>query len=146
MKKSDPPVRVEQILNARKEDVWSSITERDQMVKWFFDNIPSFEPVVGFETQFTVATEERIFPHVWKVLDVDVNKRISYSWTYYGYEGDAIVYFELIPKGDKTLLRFTSEVLEDFNDDIPEFKLESCIGGWNYFIRERLMKYIDDTY
>jgi hypothetical protein len=37
----------------------------------------------------------------------------------------------------------TVEVLEDFPDDIPEFRRESCIGGWNYFINHRLKEYLD---
>ena len=146
MKKSDPPICVEHILNASVEEVWSSITELDQMIKWFFDNIPSFEPTVGFETCFTVSTGERSFPHIWKIIDVEANRKITYSWKYDGYDGDSLVHFELIPQNDKTLIRLTAEILEDFSDDIPEFKIESCIGGWNYFIKESLSKYIDATY
>lgn len=143
MKKSEPPVIVEQILNAGIEEVWASITVKDHMIKWFFDNIPSFEAVVGFQTRFMVSTEERTFPHIWTISEVEINKKISYNWKYEGYAGDSFVHFELFPEGDKTLLHLTTEVIEDFSDDIPEFKRESCEGGWNYFIKESLPKYLD---
>ncbi len=143
MKKTDPPVVVEHILNAKIEDVWKIITEIEHMSKWFFDNIPSFEAVVGFETRFTVSTGERSFPHIWKITEVDTGKKITYNWKYEGYEGDSSVHFELFLKDDKTLIRLTTEILEDFTLDIPEFKRESCVGGWNYFIKDNLPKYLD---
>ncbi len=143
MKKSEPPVIVEHTLNANIEQVWSAITEIEHMTKCFFDNIPAFEPVTGFETQFSVKTKERKFPHLWKVIEVNRPDKISYNWRYDGYEGDSNVHFELFANIDKTLIRLTTEVIEDFLDDIPEFRRESCVGGWNYFIKGNLPKYID---
>ena len=144
MKTTDPPIIVEQLLNANVKKVWNAITEVEQMKKWFFDNIPSFKAEVGFETQFTVSAGERSFPHIWTITHVEVNKKITYNWRYGGYKGDSFVHFELHPgEDDKTLIRVTTEVVEDFALDIPEFKRESCLGGWNYFIKENLNQYID---
>lgn len=142
MKQSDPPIIVEQILPANIKTVWTAITEVEEMTRWYFDNIPSFEPEVGFETGFIVSTGERSFPHLWKVIEVEVNRKISYNWKYEGYEGDSNVHFELFPSGDETLLRLTTEVLEDFQSDIPEFKRESCVDAWKYFVKESLPKYL----
>jgi hypothetical protein len=33
------------------------------MKKWFFKQITSFEPKVGFETSFIGKVDDRIFPH-----------------------------------------------------------------------------------
>jgi len=143
MKRTDPPVCVEYILNEKVEVVWSLITEINHMRGWFFDNIPAFEPVVGFETRFTVNAGERLFPHIWKITDVEINKKITYNWKYDGYPGDSFVHFELSPENDRTLIKLTTEVIEDFPDDIPEFRIESCIGGWNYFIKDSLQKYMN---
>ena len=74
---------------------------------------------------------------------MESGKLIEYNWKYRGYEGDAYVTFKLTPEENATLLKLTNIVVEDFQDDIPEFKRESCIGGWNYFIKERLKKYLD---
>jgi len=35
-------------------------------------------------------------------------------------------------------------VLEDFPQDIPEFKRESGLAGWTYLILESLQKYLAD--
>lgn len=143
MKRADQPIIVEETYNKPIQKVWEAITEPEQMRKWFFDNIPDFKPVVGFETEFDVSSGERVFPHQWKVTKVEPGRLIEYNWKYGGYEGDAYVTFELTKEGSSTRLMLTNTVVEDFQEDIPEFKRESCIGGWNYFIKERLKEYLN---
>jgi hypothetical protein len=45
-----------------------------------------------------------------------------------------------------TKLTLSVEVQEDFPESIPEFKRESCIGGWNYFINNRLKEYLKNNW
>jgi uncharacterized protein YndB with AHSA1/START domain len=142
MKKTDEVIIVEQLLNSNVETVWKLITEVTHMQKWFFENIPNFEAEEGFETNFIVDAGERSFDHRWRIIAVDPQKKISYDWRYEGYNGAAIVHFSLFPNGDSTMLKFTCEITEDFPQDVPEFKRESCIGGWNYFLKESLPKYL----
>jgi len=52
MKNGDSPVIVEQTFNKDIDSVWKAITRIDQMRKWFFGNIPSFNAEVGFKTQY----------------------------------------------------------------------------------------------
>ena len=95
MKKTDEPIIVEQIFEVNKERIWRSITEFDEMVKWYFDNIPDFQPVVGFRTEFNILSGERSFLHKWHVTEVIPNRKIVYNWQYEGYEGSADVCFEV---------------------------------------------------
>ncbi|MCG8327641.1 MAG: SRPBCC domain-containing protein [Chitinophagales bacterium] len=143
MKKTEPPIVVEQIFNASINDIWNAVSEVDQMIQWFFENIPSFKPEVGFETSFIVENEGRIFPHLWRLTEVEPMKKIVYNWKYEGYSGDSFVTFELFEEGNQTKLKLTHEVVESFQSGIPEFTRESCIGGWNYFIKENLKKYLE---
>jgi uncharacterized protein YndB with AHSA1/START domain len=105
----------------------------------------SFKPEEGFETQFNIRSETRIFLHKWKVTKVIPPKKIKYEWTFEGYTGRSTTLFELFGQDNSTKLILTVEVLEDFPDDIPEFKRESCIGGWNYFINNRLKEYLSNN-
>lgn len=147
MKTTEDPVVVEHFFPIEPVILWSAITELDQMLKWYFDNIPSFKAEVGFETSFEVQSDERVFIHHWKVVEVIPLKKIKYNWHYMPkYEGDSNVTFSLSHKNNGTLLRLETEVIEDFPDDIPEFKIESCRAGWNYFIKERLNDYIRENY
>ena len=91
MKKNDAPIIVEQTFNTEIDIVWNSITKIDQMRQWYFDNIPSFKPEVGFETQFNVISQGRNFLHMWKVTKVVLKKKIVYNCKYENYPGNSFV-------------------------------------------------------
>ncbi len=139
MKLTDSPIIVTQTFSVSKERVWQAITELPRMKQWYFENIPSFQPEVGFTTRFVVENAGRVFPHVWEVVEVIPNNTISYNWH---YEGDSVVTFDIQEKGTGVELTVTHRVTEDFPNDIPEFKPESCLAGWKYFIQERLTEYL----
>jgi uncharacterized protein YndB with AHSA1/START domain len=144
MKTTDTPIIVEQIFNSSVKSVWNAITEISQMRQWYFENIPAFKPEVGFETQFNVQSNDRNFLHMWKVTEVQYLKMIKYSWVFKDYSGKSTTNFELFKQDNQTKLRLTVDVLENFPDDIPEFKRESCIAGWNYFINNRLKDFLNN--
>lgn len=139
---TDKPVIVEITTNATIEKVWSAITALEQMTQWFFKNIETFEPNVGFKTQFVVQVEERKFTHLWAITEVIPNKKITYNWQYKEYDGDSFVTFDLSKKDTGVQLKLTHTVTADFTNDIPEFSRESCLAGWNYFIGEQLKGYL----
>jgi len=136
-------VEVEEIFNVAPIVVWTAITEIDQMKQWYFENIPAFVPTIGFKTEFNVRSTDRDFYHLWEIKEVIKLKKISYSWKYRELTGESIVSFTLLDLGDQTKLNVTCVGLESFPDDIPEFTYESCLAGWNYFIKMRLKKYLD---
>ena len=142
MKKDEAPIIVSQTFYVDQETLWHAITEVTRMRQWFFDNIPAFEPKVGFQTRFEVQSGERVFPHCWEVIEVIPLEKITHRWQYEGYAGECTVAFELCPEHHATTLRVTATVLEDFPQNIPEFKRESGIGGWNYFIKQSLVEYL----
>ena len=143
MKKTDPPIIVEEIFKSSLPLVWAALTEHEQMLKWYFDNIEDFKAEVGFETTFKTPSGDRVFTHQWRVTEVIPLQKISYQWNYAEYAGDSVISFELFEKEKDVRLQVTVDVLEDFPSDIPEFKRESCIGGWQYFIGQQLKQYLD---
>lgn len=142
MKISDGPVIIEEIFTQPAEKVWQALTNPIQMRAWFFENIPNFEPTIGFKTAFNVNSGERNFLHLWHVLKVEPLKKIVYNWKYDGYKGDSNLMMELKETDGKTALTITHTVLSDFEEGIPEFSRESCIGGWTYFINQNLKDYL----
>lgn len=142
MKKSDDLIIVEETYPVSLTTLWQAVTEHDQMIQWYFNNIPDFKPEVGFETQFKVQSEDRTFTHLWKITEVIPHKRITYRWNYEEYEGTSLATFELAEAGDQVKLRLICDVLADFPEDIPEFKRESCIAGWRYFLGGNLREYL----
>ena len=81
MRKNDGPIIVEQTFHTSIDTVWNSITKIDHMRQWYFKNIPSFKPEVGFATQFNVQSHDRNFLHMWTVTEVVPLKKITYNWT-----------------------------------------------------------------
>jgi uncharacterized protein YndB with AHSA1/START domain len=80
---------------------------------------------------------------VWKVTEVVPQRKISYIWKFRGCPGESSSTFDLFDVGRATRLRVTVIVHQDFPDDIPEFERESCLGGWRYFLNERLKPYLE---
>lgn len=144
MKTTDEPITVQETFTATVDKVWKAITEVKEMRLWFFDNIESFKPEIGFQTQFLVRVEDRKYTHRWKVIEVIPDKKISYTWSYKEYAGDAFVTFELLEKQKEVTLKLSLTITEDFPSDIPEFTRDSCQQGWNYFIGERLKEYLEN--
>jgi len=142
MKTTERPIIVEETFNTSIEDVWNAITVLDEMHKWYFDSIHEFKTEVGFKTQFKIENEGRSFTHKWEITQVEPFKLIKYNWEFEEYPGKATVEFKILKEDNLTKLRLTDIVIEDFTDDIPEFKRESCVGGWEYFLN-RLKEYLD---
>lgn len=142
MKAGDRAIVVEQSFDTSRENLWQAITDVDLMRQWFFDNIPEFNPEVGFKTRFAVQSGERDFVHLWEITEAIPLRRTTCDWRYEGYPGAMRVAFELFEDGQLTRLRVTVTVLEDFPGDIPEFRRENCLGGWEHFINGRLREFL----
>ena len=143
MKVSEPSIQLEEDFQTSLATVWTALTEITEMKKWYFDNIPDFQPKVGFKTQFPIHNEGRTFTHCWEVLEVMPQQLITYRWNYIEYSGDSTITFKLKEMGGRVRLNFSMVVLEDFPDGISEFERASGVAGWNYFIGERLRGYLE---
>lgn len=136
------PIVVTTSFNQPAERVWRAITQREEMVQWYFEQIEAFEPRVGFETRFTVRSGGRNFVHHWRVTEVAPGRKISYDWLYPDFPGMGLVSFQLEEKEGTTQLSLFCWGIESFPQHIPEFSREACKGGWNYFITQRLAAYL----
>jgi uncharacterized protein YndB with AHSA1/START domain len=136
------PIIVEAAMPVHLSAVWKALTDQAEMIQWYFPQIPEFRAEVDFETQFTVVSDGRSFTHIWRVVRVDPGQAIAYTWRYLEYPGEGIVTFKLEEQGNSTIVTLINEGLNSFPEEIPEFSRESCIGGWNYFLKDRLASYL----
>lgn len=143
MKRTDPPIIVEQQFKASPPRLWNALTNPAEMRRWFFEQIPDFQPEIGFYTEFLIENEGRNFTHCWTVKEMIPERKLSLQWNYPEFIGDSLVHFEIEGNDAGSLLRVTTEVLEDYPGDIPEFSRESGVAGWKYFIQERLPQYLE---
>lgn len=142
MKKSEPPIIFERTFAKPISEVWSAISFLPKMHEWYFPEIPAFEAKVGFKTQFNIKAPSQDFLHKWEVLEVQEGIKLVYKWSFEDVPGVSTTTWELVESEEGTMLTLTNHVLEDFPDEIPEFTVDSCKGGWDYFINERLADYL----
>ncbi len=134
---------VEQTFNASVERVWRAITNSSEMRQWFFENIKYFKAEAGFKTQFNVESNGTDYLHIWEITEVEPYKKIIYNWRYGGYPGNSFVIWELSKDNDHTKLKLTHLGMDTFPQNNPDFKRESCIAGWRFFICNRLKEYLE---
>jgi uncharacterized protein YndB with AHSA1/START domain len=127
-------VIIERTFNAPVGQVWSAITNVEEMRRWYFD-LKEFKPTVGFEFEFTVEHEGKTHRHLCRVTEAVAKKKIAYTWRYDGQEGDSLVTFELFADGDKTRLRLTHEGLETF-PKIADYARKNFEAGWTSITAE----------
>lgn len=136
------PITVERTFNAPVSKVWSAITNRDEMEKWYF-KLKEFKAEPGFKFDFLGGPPDGIqYKHLCEVTEVIKEKKLTYSWRYDGYEGISYVTFELSPEGDKTKLTLTHTGLETF-PPIKDFAKENFAAGWDGIINKSLQKYLE---
>jgi uncharacterized protein YndB with AHSA1/START domain len=139
------PVVVERTYNAPVKAVWEAITDLEKMQQWYFPMLEEFEPEVGFETRFDVATPGNVYAHIWKIKEVIPFKKISYEWKFGGYPGDSVVSWELFPDGDGTRLVLTHTGIETFRGDLyPDLSRDNFIKGWADFVGTKLREYVEE--
>jgi uncharacterized protein YndB with AHSA1/START domain len=136
------PFVIERTYNAPVEKVWKALTDKDQMKQWYFD-LAAFKAEVGFEFTFEGGPPERSYTHVCKISEVVLNKRLSHSWKYDGYEGESFVTWELFPEGNGTRVKLTHAGLETFPIENKDFAKENFMKGWNEIVGKLLKEFVE---
>lgn len=139
------PIIKEVILDASPAKVWKALTDKDEMKKWYFD-LKEFKAVPGFEFQFEGGPEDRIYIHQCKIVEVIPLKKLSYTWSYKGYQGNTLVSFELFEEGKRTRVKLTHEGLESFAvNNNPDLDKKNFDAGWSQIIGTSIKNYIDKS-
>lgn len=134
------PLLKEVTLDAPVSRVWKALTDKEELKEWCF-GMEAFEPRVGFEFKFYGEKDGQKFLHLCKVLEVEVERKMKWLWTYKDIPGDTYVSFELLPEGDKTKLRLTHEGLEKLPQD-ENYAKQNFVEGWNAILGKLLPQYL----
>ena len=138
----DQLIIVERLFDASASKVWSAVTDKNEMKKWYFD-FEEFKPEVGFKFEFIGGPPEVEYRHLCEVTEIIPQKKISYSWRYDGYAGISFVTFELFEQGQRTLLKLTHRGIESFPNENKDFAIGNFIEGWNQIIKTSLKDYLE---
>ena len=134
---------IEMTYNTPIANVWSAITNVDEMKSWYFE-LEEFKPKVGFKFDFIGGTADGIqYLHLCEVTEVLEGTKITYSWRYDNYSGNSLVTWALFDKGEQTLLRLTHAGIHTLEEGGPDFTKENCARGWNHFVHTALKDYLE---
>ncbi|MBA3828218.1 MAG: SRPBCC domain-containing protein [Taibaiella sp.] len=135
------PLVVEKVLDAAPARVWSAISDRDEMAKWYFQ-IKELKLEPGFKFSFYGMEKEKKFLTSCRVLEVVTGSKLSYTWSFDEHPYDTVVTFELFPDGDKTRLRLTHEGQANIPSEDKDYARDSFKGGWEQFLNKLLPEYL----
>ena len=136
------PLVIERTYQAPLDTVWKAITEVSQMRKWFMGEINAFRAEKGFETEFAVRHQGKDFPHLWKVLEVVPQRKISVEWKFGGYSGASVATMELFEENEGTRLRLTHEGVGNYPKNATDLAKQNFAMGWNALVHRQLADYL----
>jgi len=136
------PITASVTCEAPIDEVWRAISDGEVMPRWYFAEITTFRPEVGFEARFTVHLEHRSYEHVWRVLEARAPEHLVYTFVYEGLPGDARVRWSLEATDAGTIVTVVHDGLHTLPQDDPAFAREAGVGAWDYFLK-RLRAYVE---
>ncbi|MES2431931.1 MAG: SRPBCC domain-containing protein [Bacteroidota bacterium] len=137
------PIILKHTFDTPVSKVWSALTNRDEMEKWYF-NLKEFKAEPGFKFDFIGGPPDGIqYKHLCEVTEAVKEKKLTYTWRYDGYEGISYLTFELSAEGNRATLKLTHSGLETFPANNKDFAKENFEAGWNDIINNSLKKYLE---
>jgi uncharacterized protein YndB with AHSA1/START domain len=138
------PYKLERIYPAPISKVWSAITERDQLKKWYFDFAEDFKPEIDQEFEWYAGEPGcKQWLHRGKVTEVVDGKKLAHTWEYPGYTGKAKVIWELSEVSQSsTKVNFTFEILIPFDSKEEALKRKNFVQGWNSILKTSLEEHL----
>ena len=136
-------ILVERTFNAPVNKVWTALTNTDEMRKWYFD-IEKFEPKAGFKFDFMGGPEDGPqYLHLCEITEAIENEKLAHTWRYDNYPGNSLVCWQLIDKGEQTLVRLTHTDVTTLEEGDPNFSKKNFVEGWNYIVHTSLKKSLE---
>jgi uncharacterized protein YndB with AHSA1/START domain len=134
---------LEKVYKAPITLVWQAITEERHMCNWYFDFKGQFQLNVGHSFDWYAGDlKDKQWLHRGEMLEIIPNKKLVHTWTYPGYSGKAIAYWELSEvDANTTKLNFCFEFTEPFDANEPSLVRGNFVNGWNELILNSLEQY-----
>lgn len=136
-------ILVERAINAPVNKVWKALTDTNQMKQWYF-NIEKFEPKVGFKFDFMGGPDGGTqYLHLCEVTEAKENEKLAHTWRYDNYPGNSIVCWQLMDKGEQTLVRLVHTDIQSLAQGSPDFAKENFEEGWNYILHTSFKNFLE---
>ena len=136
------PILKEVRINAKPEAIWEALTLPEQMEEWYFE-VHDFNLQVDNEFYFFEPGGTNKFRHVCKITEIIPARKFQHTWTFPDFtNGVSVLTWELIPSGEKTLVRLLHEDIENFADAGNDFARANFDAGWEEIVTINLVNYL----
>ena len=139
-RKAGKPIEKKVVINAPVNKIWKALTESDKIEQWMLMS-NTFKPVLNNQFVFKGEMNGNKFDIKCKVLEMEENKKLVYSWSGPFFEGSTIVSIQL--KGNKggTELTLIHSGWAENQKDVRE----SHSKGWDERFVEKLKEVIEQN-
>jgi uncharacterized protein YndB with AHSA1/START domain len=144
----DETISLERIYTAPINAVWAAVTEKEQLRKWYFDFSESFKLEPDHEWEWWAGPPGgKQWLHRGKITDVVAGKKLAHTWEYPGYQGKALVEWELVELDkNSTRLNFEFKILIPFDQNEEALKRKNFVEGWNYIVHTGLKEFLEKPF
>lgn len=125
-------------INAPAAKVWKALTEKDELKEWML--MPTtFEPVVGKEFTFKSEPVENWDGYIYcKVVEVDVNKKLIYTWNAEFINAETLVTILISEKGESTEVTLIHTGWEKVPTESRPQRIDAHNKGWDLRVVKNL--------
>ena len=131
-------------INAPVSKVWKALTEKDELKEWMM--MPTdFEAVAGKEFTFKAKGNENWDGYIYcKVMEVEMNKKLSFTWNAKIVGAETLVTILVVEKGGKTELTLIHTGWEKLAAENRTEMIKSHNQGWDERILQKLPEYLSE--
>lgn len=138
------PIHLEKEVDASPAKVWKALTNQEDLKEWYFDFEGRFRAEPGQEFTWEAGpSDDKMWLHKARVIDVVPDQKLSHTWEYLGYSGQAILTWKLkeLP-GGKTLINTRFEFTEPFDPSEKALRRKNFMEGWKHIVLHSLPEYL----
>jgi uncharacterized protein YndB with AHSA1/START domain len=136
------PIIKEVVVRASGSKVWQTITDIDKMKDWYFD-MPVFKTEIGFTFKLYGEKEDKKYPISCRIIELEMGKKIAYTWNYDDFPMETVVCFEIIEMGTLSKLKFSHSGLEKIPSKYKEVSRDVHELGWEAIIGDSFKYYVE---
>ncbi|MFI5237682.1 MAG: SRPBCC domain-containing protein [Ignavibacteriales bacterium] len=126
------------VINAPVSKVWEALTESGKIQEWMLMS-NTFKPELNRDFVFNGEMNGNIFDIKCKVLELEKNKKLVYSWSAPFFEGDTKVSIHLKDVNSRTELTLTHSGFAENQKEVQE----SHSKGWEERFVEKLKALVE---
>ena len=125
-------------INAPAARVWKALTEKNELKEWML--MPTtFEPVVGKEFTFKSEPMENWDGNIYcKVVEVDVNKKLIYTWNAEFINAETLVTILISEKNETTEVTLIHTGWEKLPIESRSQRIDAHNKGWDLRVVKNL--------